>query len=432
MKLRKKPKKNKKYIEEQLVDQLVSLSKAVKKSDKMAEANVTLNESAVSADSAVDNDHCGHCKMLVENGIQCRECWKWYHYDKTCSQLDDAERMPKYIKSKYISYTCAQCYNPSKCPNEDWMDKSWNKMVELDTKLRDMQNHIKSQLEVFQAFLCDEFSSMYGQLRDMKVKIDQEKHENNAKATYANTLKKNTLVVKSTVSTSKASDSKKDIMMNITSNVEQVKTSDDGHLLIRFADENKMEAAKSDLNRMKNNINVTVDKKDMLRPKIQICDVDEDEVEEEIIETIKNKNQWLNPLISEDDDFKIIKKKKSRQEHKKHVIIKCSPSIRQAIHQREDKLYTTYGRCKVYDSYVAYQCYKCQGFAHSANRCSKAQVCAKCGQGHKTKDCNESTIRCHNCSSKGYNNVDHGTYDSNCPVYMEEIARIKNKTDHGF
>ena len=125
----------------------------------------------------------------------------------------------------------------------------------------------------------------------MKEKFDQDDDDNKVRATLK---KKNTLVIKSTVDTSRASDCKKDIMKKISSNVEQVKTSKMGHLVINFADEDKMEDAKSDLDKVKDDINVTVDRKDMLKPKIQICDVDEDEDEDEIIDTIKDKNQWID------------------------------------------------------------------------------------------------------------------------------------------
>ena len=202
--------------------------------------------------------------------------------------------------------------------------------------------------------------------------------------------------------------------------------------MVSFADKNRLEVAKNDLDKVKDNIKVTADKKDMLKPKIQICNVDIEENEDCIIETLKEKNQWIDSLINEEDDFKLIKKKRSRQVNKEHVIIKCSPEIRKAIYHNDDKLYTTYGRCKVFDSYMTYQCFKCQEFGHSANKCNKPQVCAKCSGDHKTKDCNDSTPKCKNCMRKGHNDISHKTYDNRCPVYLEEITRVKNKTDHGF
>ena len=209
-------------------------------------------------------------------------------------------------------------------------------------------------------------------------------------------------------------------------------TSKQGHLLVSFADDSKLKAAEDNLDKIKDSFNITVDKKDMLKPKIMICDVDVDEDDDRIIETIKDKNRWISNMIIEDDDFKLIKKKKSRRENKEHIIVKCSPEVRQAVYKRDNKLYTTYGVCTVYDTYRAYQCYRCQEFGHSANNCSKTQVCAKCSGEHKTKDCSSDTPGCKNCMRKGHSDTGHATYFNKCPVYLEEIARIKNKTDHGF
>ena len=342
--------------------------------------------------------------------------------------MEDATN--KNLQSKYVCYICPECYDANKSSGNNWANKSWNKMMNLDANIKDMQASMTSQLDAFRQLLMDEFGNIYEELREMKAKVEQYEHNSQAKPTYASTLKKNTLVIKSMVDTMKAVNSKKDIMKNISPNVEQVKTSKQGHLVVSFADENRLEVAKNDLDKVKDNIKVTADKKDMLKPKIQICDVDDNE--DCIIETIKDKNQWICSLIDEEDDFKLIKKKKSRQENKAHVIIKCSPGIRKAIHQNDDRLYTTYGRCKVYDSYMTYQCYRCQEFGHSANKCSKTQVCAKCSLDHKTRECTENTSKCKNCIKKGHDANNHKAFDSRCPVYMEEIARIKNKTDHGF
>ena len=94
------------------------------------------------------------------------------------------------LQSVYISYTCPECHKANKGSRGNWMNKSWNKMVDLDTKLSDMQNLMKSQLETFRAFLMVEFADIYGKLNDMKEKFEQDDDDNKARATYAYTLKK--------------------------------------------------------------------------------------------------------------------------------------------------------------------------------------------------------------------------------------------------
>ena len=113
--------------------------------------------------------------------------------------------------------------------------------------------------------------------------------------------------------------------------------------------------------------------------------------------------------------------------------MKCSPKIRKAIYDHGDRLYTMYENCYIYDTYQPYQCYKCQEFGHSAPNCQKNQVCPKCGENHKYKDCRSTEMKCKNCETRKITNTNHKIFNVNaCTVYKEEIAKIKNNTDHGF
>ena len=140
---------------------------------------------------------------------------------------------------------------------------------------------------------------------------------------------------------------------------------------------------------------------------------------------------WINNYITEEEDFKLVKKLETRDEDSRHYIIKCSPEIRKQICIRGDVLHTMYKKNKVFDSYKVYQCFKCQGFNHSAKNCVKNQACAKCGGDHRLAECTESVEKCVNCERKGHSDLNHRTNGMKCPIYKEEISRIKNKTDHG-
>ena len=91
-----------------------------------------------------------------------------------------------------------------------------------------------------------------------------------------------------------------------------------------------------------------------------------------------------------------------------------------------------YRRNRVVDSYKVYQCFKCQEFNHSANSCNRRQICAKCGGEHKLGECNSTMEKCINCEKRGHDDHNHRTNGVKCPVYKEELTRVKNRTDHGF
>ena len=67
-------------------------------------------------------------------------------------------------------------------------------------------------------------------------------------------------------------------------------------------------------------------KKEKIKPKIKVCNVDADV--DDVIEDIKERNKWINDYIQEEEDFKLVKKLNTREENNRHYIIKCTPEIR--------------------------------------------------------------------------------------------------------
>ena len=53
-------------------------------------------------------------------------------------------------------------------------------------------------------------------------------------------------------------------------------------------------------------INISVVEKGKIKPKIKVCNVDTDV--DDVSEDIKERNQWINDYIQEEDDFKLVQK----------------------------------------------------------------------------------------------------------------------------
>ena len=322
------------------------------------------------------------------------------------------------IEIKNVLYLCKSCEEEGQNGKKD-THCCQNEIRKINGEL----SHIKSML-----------TNALDTIKQLINKVDNNKNEEEEKRvkTYADTLKtKNILVVKSNNQEDKAANNKKVIMNKITTPVDRVKQSNEGHLIINFADKDKLNAAKGELEAKKDEINISINEKEKLWPKIKLCNVPSDD--DDVREGIMIKNTWLKDHIQNDDeDFKIIRKLKTRNRDTVHYIIKCNPEIRREIWWRDDILYTSYGRNKVFDSYKVYQCYKCQEFNHNANDCNNNQVCAKCGGDHRLTECNSRTEKCVNCEKKGHSDINHKTNGVKCPIYKEEVSRVKNKTDHGF
>ena len=66
------------------------------------------------------------------------------------------------------------------------------------------------------------------------------------------------------------------------------------------------------------------------------------------------------------------------------------------------------------------QCYKCQGFGHKAQNCTKNQKCVVCGGVHSHKNCPNKEKRCPKCANC------RGTHVANykgCPAYKDQAFR---------
>ena len=66
------------------------------------------------------------------------------------------------------------------------------------------------------------------------------------------------------------------------------------------------------------------------------------------------------------------------------------------------------------------QCFKCQGFGHKAQNCTKKQKCVVSGEAHSHKDCpnkNKKNLKCANCRGP------HVANYRGCPAYKDQAFR---------
>ena len=409
-------------------------------------------------------EKCLKCSLDKEKNntnhwVQCDRCEGWTH--QACTYLKDISK--KVLKD--IPYYCDVC-----AIELQYMDKENHELKDTISEMRTMMIQMKNDLVCVKAELSTTsakvnelntermsswMTSIYNEVTEIKREIiDIKKKEksdeiknkleivtseiknvvNNIdeknKSTYASKLKtKKTLIVKSTVDGKTASENKKIILGNIKTPVEAVNETKDGHLTVRFTNKENLEAAKDELEKENKDV-ISVSETGKMKPKIKLTNVSKDD--DDVIKSIKMKNVWIANLIKEEEDLTIKKVEESRNKKKLHYIIKCSPRIRKAIFDHGDKLYTKYENCNIYDSYQPYQCYKCQEFGHSAEKCTNKQACAYCGDDHKYDKCSKTQMKCINCEKKGIDS-NHKSFDRQCcKVYIEEIAKMKNNTDHGF
>ena len=65
------------------------------------------------------------------------------------------------------------------------------------------------------------------------------------------------------------------------------------------------------------------------------------------------------------------------------------------------------------------QCFKCQGYGHKAEVCTKVLRCGKCAQEHGTKECTSAETKCAQC------NGSHHSWHRDCPKRAREQERLR-------
>lgn len=94
---------------------------------------------------------------------------------------------------------------------------------------------------------------------------------------------------------------------------------------------------------------------------------------------------------------------------------------------KEQKINIGWERCRLFDGTDLIQCFKCRGFNHKAAECKNKEICFKCHESHKSKECDKEILqKCINCvrSNKKLNlglDDNHYTNSKQCPVYQNKL-----------
>ncbi len=400
---------------------------------------------------------CPICTKAVrdsEDSCRCDYCKEWSHVK--CLKMKQTNFNAIKESGNEALWLCPECrrdfdkYGINKQGNDQInseVSKIKNSLIEVTRKLdmvlereekhREREKDTKDQLQTVLQHLHiqkEDSAASFITQENLIKKIDG--LENREKVSYAEKLRSDfTLVVKSTNNETKATDNKKSIVKSLKNiPVEKVKSVNGGHLLIKLRNKESMEEARAELDKLE--LEVAAEVKGKLQPKIMLCNVSKDDDEEDdrgvIRETIIGKNKWMAENMDKDEDFKMVAKIKARNDTC-HWVFKCTPKLRKAIFEHDDYLYTCFSKHKVRDRYHVIQCYKCQKYGHMSDKCREAeQICPKCAGGHRLAECEEETKRCSNCVGRENVDSNHWANSNSCHSLLDELKRIKYRTDHGF
>ena len=161
-----------------------------------------------------------------------------------------------------------------------------------------------------------------------------------------------------------------------------------------------------------------------------------------IIEKVLAKNPCVADLHNSGHTLEVVYVNKNAATQHVSIALKVSPAIRLVIlSNQEGNLYLGNSRYKIKDRYHVKQCYHCQMIGHISTECpnkNKDATCMYCMGKHRSSTCrskdNQSNQCCARClasslANDAENYKSHNAGDSDCPVMIREIARLKENTE---
>ena len=158
-------------------------------------------------------------------------------------------------------------------------------------------------------------------------------------------------------------------------------------------------------------------------PKRTLLDIPSSLLDGDIIPGIQAKNPKIKGLLDAGHTLTLVF---CRIREEKSAVLKMSPDVRSAIVENGNRVFLGLASYRAFDRFWATQCYHCQKFGHTKDRCPEknaSPVCGFCASSHVSLDCpDKSTLKCANCSSLGkpLDRCQHSASILDCPIMTSE------------
>ncbi|CAK1588833.1 unnamed protein product [Parnassius mnemosyne] len=159
-------------------------------------------------------------------------------------------------------------------------------------------------------------------------------------------------------------------------------------------------------------------------PLVILKDVLQYNSDEEIVKAIRVQNtQLFKELQDEEDRIEIKYKKKTRNPHTSHIVMRVSPQLWNRLTEA-GVIHVDLQRVRVADQSPLVQCSRCLGYGHSKRLCNETtEVCSHCGGPHLRTECADwlsgELPSCRNCLRAKMDRKDHNAFSSDCPANLQ-------------
>lgn len=155
-------------------------------------------------------------------------------------------------------------------------------------------------------------------------------------------------------------------------------------------------------------------------PLLILRDVLQYNSDEDIKSALRNQNRSLFQDIGNEDRLEIRFRRKSRNPHANHVVIRVSPKLWLRMTEAE-AVHIDLQKIRVADFSPLVQCSLCLGYGHGRRFCKDTVAkCSHCGGPHMKLECADwlanVTPKCCNCTLAKMDQTDHNAFSQECPV----------------
>lgn len=353
---------------------------------------------------------CKLCNVTLKNFDKCARCFICTKKAHTkCLKLDD-ENFKILNQFKNFKYVCDDCSVMEGCSKLDQIVETVSKCVSL---IEEQNTSRKAQQTI--TFNPD--------TADLNTKI----------LSYAEvTANTSSVMLKPKNDNQPISVTKKDLFTNVDPiktkvNITKVKASRNGSVIITCDNPDDINKIG---NIVSNNLpNYSLKQLSSLLPRIRISRIDSSVEKDALLNYVLNQNKSLFPAgyVCNLKKFSTLRNNEALHQAVIEVDAQSYHNIIAA-----GKLLVGYEYCKVWDAVDIRRCFKCSGFNHISEHCTKDEpTCPKCCGNHLLKNCESITLTCSNCFSRKdkYPNIDcsHSALDRGCATYQSHLATFRAK-----
>lgn len=210
--------------------------------------------------------------------------------------------------------------------------------------------------------------------------------------------------------------------------VDRIRKAKDRKIIVGCRTEEERQAVKERLRKAEKHLQVEeMQNKD---PMVILKDVLNYNSDEEIIRALRNQNtEIFKDLNANAQKMEVAYKKRTRNPHTSHIIMRVSPRIWQRM-IKEGSVHIDLQRVRVADQSPLVQCSLCLGYGHGRRFCKETLAkCSHCGGPHMRAECADwlagETPTCCNCVHAKMDVTGHNAFSQECAVRRkwEALAR---------